>query len=246
MADARYREYQGGFYTPETMTIFNTKKSIKMKNLLVAFLCACLSFAATACLSYGDDAAKPERSNGIISKKIFETCAFDFSDTGRLSHRPPGSDDRLTGYRDFCGIDLKFDRRYTPVTTVAIIMYDSKQLKDQAASQGFYKVKDDWKFKGNPLWINFTGFKKLSFQEERNGDDFILIGRQIETGRDQAGTPIVFEGVHILRITPSYLVSMDLPFDVDIPSSTRDNVVNDMIKIVESVHVTASHLPVTQ
>jgi hypothetical protein len=179
-------------------------------------------------------------------KKIFETCAFDFSDTGRLSHRPPGSDDRLTGYRDFCGIDLKFDRRYTPVTTVAIIMYDSKQLKDQAASQGFYKVKDDWKFKGNPLWINFTGFKKLSFQEERSGDDFILIGRQIETGRDQAGTPIVFEGVHILRITPSYLVSMDLPFDVDIPSSTRDNVVNDMIKIVESVHVTASHLPVTQ
>lgn len=183
------------------------------------------------------------------TSKNFERCTFDFIDTAYFSQRPLGARVRTFGDDTGCSVHLEHDKRgrFTSTTSVLVSILPLNQLGQVITSQGFYKDKSgNWKFKGNPLWINFTGFKKLSFQEERSGDDFILIGRQIETGRDQAGTPIVFEGVHILRITPSYLVSMDLPFDVDIPSSTRDNVVNDMIKIVESVHVTTSHLPVTQ
>lgn len=219
-----------------------------MKILLMKLLCTCFVLGASLLDAYGAENARTLDSASLAGKN-FKGCTFDFSDSTYFSHLSAEEMGRSIGGDSDCGIRLDPGKggRFTSRSAVWVSMRPLNQLGQVITSQGFYKDKSgNWKFKGNPLWINFTGFKKLSFQEERSGDDFILIGRQIETGRDQAGTPIVFEGVHILRITPSYLVSMDLPFDVDIPSSTRDNVVNDMIKIVESVHVTASHLPVTQ
>ncbi|RDS78717.1 hypothetical protein DWU98_21470 [Dyella monticola] len=88
------------------------------------------------------------------------------------------------------------------------------------------------------MGIFFVSFKKLSLDRIDNDQGTTLVGRQIEKAKDQAGTLLTFEGVHILRITPSYLVSIDMPFDFNAPKEIRDDIIKDMINLVESVHVT--------
>jgi hypothetical protein len=215
---------------------------IKMKLLIVKSLCTI--FLLVSGLVYGHDLDNAHASDDTRpTEENFKHCTFEFNETTYFSHLPSNEPDRSIEDDDFCDLRLGTgkSRRLTSVSSVWISMLTQNKLNETIAYQGFYKDKSaNWKFKGNHFWINFTGFKGLSFKEERSGNDLILIGRQIESGRDQANTPIVFEGVHILRITPSYLVSMDFPFDVDVSPSIRDDVVNDMVKLVESVRITTN------
>ncbi|RDS81544.1 hypothetical protein DWU98_09910 [Dyella monticola] len=89
------------------------------------------------------------------------------------------------------------------------------------------------------MLIYFISFKNLSFENIYRGKDVVLVGRQIERSKDQAGTLLALEGVRILRITPSYLVSIDMPFQPSSPKEARDDIIKDMVNLVESVHVTA-------
>ncbi|RDS78727.1 hypothetical protein DWU98_21425 [Dyella monticola] len=90
------------------------------------------------------------------------------------------------------------------------------------------------------MLISFISFKNLLLEKIDWGEDLVLVGRQIERSKDQAGTLLALEGVRILRITPSYLVSIDMPFQPSSPKEARDDIIKDMINLVESVHVTTN------
>jgi hypothetical protein len=129
---------------------------------------------------------------------------------------------------------------FTPVSSIWVSALPLSQLEQTATSQGFYKNNyGDWKFKGNSMGAYFVSFKHLSLKKQQIGYDTILVGTQIENAKDQTGTPMTFEGIHILRITPSYIVCISLPFNFEIKAATRDAIIHDMIKLVESVHTTA-------
>ncbi|RDS78837.1 hypothetical protein DWU98_20960 [Dyella monticola] len=90
------------------------------------------------------------------------------------------------------------------------------------------------------MGIFFVSFKKLSFDRIDNDQGTTLVGRQLENAKNQKGVLGVVDGVHILRITPSYLVSMDMPFFSTAPKEARDDIIKDMVNLVESVHVMTS------
>jgi hypothetical protein len=178
-----------------------------------------------------------------LSTTNFEDCTFDFSDTAYFYHLSRKVAFRTSSDDIYCSMHLNFDANayFTPLSDIRLTVLSLRQAEQVMAAQGFYKNKTgNWEFEGSSLGIYFVSFKHLSLEQRRVGNDLVLIGRQIESAKDQVGTPMTFEGVHILRITPTYLVRMDLPFDFETNASTRDAIVNDMIKLVESVRVTTS------
>lgn len=216
-------------------------------NILIAKSLCAIFFSGNA-LAYGHGSENLHLSGGEhLTAKNFEHCTFNFNDTTYFSHLPPDEPGSSIEDDDSCAIRLNSEKNgtYTDMISVWVSMFTPNQLEKIMSSQGFYKDKmGDWKFNGYPMGVYFVSFKNFLFEQRKFGDDTILVGRQIENAKDQAGTPMTFEGVHILRVTPLYLVSMDFAFEFQLESATRDALVNDMIKLVESVHVTASSFPV--
>jgi hypothetical protein len=140
-----------------------------------------------------------------------------------------------------CDIDLKISNFKTlGDERVWIALLSLEKLEETAASKGFHAdPARGWEFAGNPMGIYFKHFKKLSFETEQRDGGVTLIGRQTETAADRAGSSGVFEGVHILRITRTHIVSVDLPFAYKTPAKTRGMVVRDLVNLVNSVHVTS-------
>jgi hypothetical protein len=200
----------------------------------------------------GEVAARPMQLPA--SETTFEQCNFEFTDSPffqRASREPVGKDYRVIGDPTGCTLMLTIKKFETSGgAKVALFILDLSQLKENLPSQGFYKNrKGTWQFKGNPVGITFVSFKKLSFKERRTGDEVMLIGRQLESSKDQVGTLVISETIQILRITPTYLVSVTVPFDGytpgfprnDTPVTIRDAALKDLIKLVDSVHVSADH-----
>lgn len=217
---------------------FKMKASVIKRPYVSHFLCAFLANAFCMGNAFASEAT-------FFTATNFEQCNFTFANSEYFSLRPAWARVRSSSDRDYCSLymDTQKIRNYTPKTSVWITILSHLQIEEIANAQGFYKESGEtWKFKGSSLGIYFVSFKKLSLEQQKVGNDLILIGRQIERAKDQVGTPITFEGVHILRITPTYLVRMDLPFYFETKASTRDAIVKDMIKLVEGVHVTTKPL----
>lgn len=120
-----------------------------------------------------------------------------------------------------------------------MMVRDYGSLISQAMNYSGFKHKSgkDWSFVGNSFSPGkLIKYQKLSLKVIDNDEDTTLVGRQIEHRTDQTGAPMTFEGVHILRISPSYAISIDMPFDQDTPLATRDEVVKELIQLVNSVH----------
>lgn len=203
-------------------------------------------FLGVTLLEVCDGKSVSAQDNVLLVKKNFESCTFDFSDTTYFSHLSPKESGRSVGSGSGCGIRLDPEKsgRFTSMSSVWVSIFPLNQLEQATASQGLYK--DDagnWKFMGNPMGIYFVSFKRISLEQQKNGNDTILIGRQIENAKDQNGHLMTFEGIHILRITPKYLVTMDFSFEFQLPKATMDALVNDMVKLMESVHVTTNPFP---
>jgi len=202
---------------------------MKLNRLLKSSLLLCTLWSGLSLTAFGARGESEGKVDGTVVGNVFQRCAFDFINTehiSRLSDMPPGHDYRVAGYEDSCDVDLKIDGFYTlgdARTWLAII--SPTKIGETAASQGFDRsAKNGWTFKGNPMGIHFSKYKNITMKTVRTGDDITLIGRQMESGKDQAGTYGTFEGVHILRITPNFLVSVDLPFAYSTAASTRNSV----------------------
>jgi hypothetical protein len=216
---------------------------MKPSGLLMSSLLLCALWSGLPLTVFGVDRESGEKVNGIVAGNIFQRCAFDFTDTkhiSRLSHMSPGHDYRVSGYEDGCDMDLKISGFHTlgdARTWLAII--SPTKIDETATSKGFDRsTKSGWTFKGNPMGIYFSKYQNITMKSVRTGGDITLIGRQMESGRDQTGTFGTFEGVHILRITPDFLVSVDLPFAYSTAASTRNSVVSELSKLVKSLYIT--------
>ena len=208
---------------------------------LMSSLLFCTLWSGLSLTAFGADSETMVDST--VAGNVFQRCAFDFIDTehiSRLSHMSPGHGYRVAGYEDSCDMDLKIEGFHTlgdARTWLAVI--SPTRIDETATSKGFDRsAKNGWIFKGNPMGIYFSKYKNITMKTVRTGDDITLIGRQMESGKDQAGTLGTFEGVHILRITPNFLVSADLPFAYSTAASTRNSVVLELSKMVKSLHIT--------
>jgi hypothetical protein len=217
---------------------------MKITDSLKPWFFACILSSSLPLAVFAADSGEMRTVSGVDKGNIFQRCAFEFSDTthvSRLSKLSPGHDYRVSGYEDDCDIDLKLSGFQTlGGARVWISIMSPVKLGESAISKGFYQTVDKgWKFKGNPMGIYFRKYRRLAMTTVENANDTTLIGRQLESGKDQAGTIGTFEGVHLLRITPDYLVSIDLPFAYSTAPSIRDSVVADLTKVVREVRLTS-------
>lgn len=192
---------------------------------------------STTCYSRESQASQSES----IKQDAFKNCDFQLSNTIHIT-----VDKKESSYSDpnqggACSYDLGIKGFHTLGDQYFwLFIVDSSGTKiDQAIDYSGFKKKQNgnWSFIGHSFSIGkLIKYKNLSFKAINNGKDTTLVGRQIEHGTDQTGTPMTFEGVHILRISPSYAISIDMPFDQDTPLATRDEVVKELTQMVNSVH----------
>lgn len=212
---------------------------------LVAALLATQSHGGTQLENPSNPFEQKPKVETLRSAQVFEDCEFDFTDTKSITHLPPPPTGWGMHDSNGCAISLKGNGFITlglADISLIIAQKSDSQLDQLTTSTGFQQSTDGtWKFKGNPLGSGeFTSFKKLSHQEMKNGADITLVGRQVQTGKDQGGTPLTFEGVQILRIDPDFLVSIGMAFDANTPTSKRDEIVKDLTTLVNSVHALPS------
>lgn len=212
-----------------------------MTNIFVKCLVSLGSVLVFASLWAGETPI--EKITRPVPQSAFDRCQFKFLDTAFFQHVTPktaGPNYRLDSWDSGCNVHLTVNGFSLYGNVLGVSILDPEGLDKTVKSQGFYKSQEGmWKFKGNPVGITFVSFKKLSFEERKTGNEVMLIGRQLERSKDQVGSTVVFETVRILRITPTYLVSVDVPFADDTPIATRDAALKDLINMVNSVHVTS-------
>jgi hypothetical protein len=201
--------------------------------------------ASTLCYSHEKDGAGPAAVELSAFAEAFENCKFAFIDTQSIKHLPPPPQGWGMQDSNGCTINLKANGFITlglSDITLIIAQKTDDQLDQLTSSTGFQRAPDGtWKFNGNALGaVEFVSFKKLSHQEIKSGTGTTLVGRQIQTGKDQAGTPLTFEGVQIFRIDPNFFVAVGMAFDANVPVSKRDDAVKDLTNLVDSVHVLSS------
>lgn len=127
-------------------------------------------------------------------------------------------------------------------------LYEREKLTHRSEGEtdnGF--IQDDsghWRFPGTNLLLN-SKMLKTSFTEERNGAETLLVGQQLIKGNIAQGGPISVPGIRILRITPEFVVSVELNFQ---PlhyekqnkgyKQLREAVSRELVDIVKSIQVT--------
>jgi hypothetical protein len=212
-----------------------------MKNFIfssfVLIFISATSLLANDSLAY-DGEARPGISSNV-SGSTFTECNFDFSDETHVTHLPTEANKKLA-YDNLCTIYLEFNLHghYTNAASVWVSMLSADQLDETAAYNGFYLDKNkSWRFKGAPLQAGYLKFRKISFNHIRCIDEITLIGRQKELAKDQSGSRGIFDGIRILRVTPTYLVSMNLSFAYRTPVEMQEAITRDVISLVQSVHI---------
>jgi hypothetical protein len=225
------------------------RKAIEMR-LTIHTIILMAIVAPTLCCSHEKDGADPTAVESSTFAKAFRNCDFQFTDTTQVN-RVKKPDGGLSLHRDgACSYYLNISSFSTlgDQDVVLMIVNQYGNLINQSIAQSGFEKKSDgtWSFIGNSFSIGkLIKYQKLTFNEVNNGQDITLAGRQIEHGTDQTGTPITFEGVHVLRLSPTYAISIDMPFDASTPIATRDEVVKDLIELVDSVRSTTSASPAT-
>lgn len=188
------------------------------------------------CHSYEDHASDSQN----ISADAFKSCSFQFNDTPHLAGPKKANSYSGSYLEGSCSYDLSIKGFHTlgdQFFWLFIVDNIGTKIDQTIDYSGFKKKNGDWSFIGHSFSIGkLIKYQKLSFKVIDNDRDTTLVGRQIERGTDQTGTPMTFEAVHILRISPNYAISVDMPFDQGTPLSTRDEVVKELTQLVNSVH----------
>lgn len=212
----------------------------------ILFFTALLTISATTALCSSNETTDP--SPGTIQQDSFKNCAFDFSDKAHVNHAKDANNGLKVHDDGICSFNLNIEGFHTMADEKVSLIIVSKNgsLIDQAIAQsGFEKEPGDkWTFPGNAFSIGkLIKYQKRSFDTTNDKQDTTLVGRQTEHGTDQTGTPMTFEGVHVLRLSSSYAISINMPFDPSTSQATRDEVVKDLVNLVNSVHSTNSEAP---
>jgi hypothetical protein len=148
----------------------------------------------------------------------------------------------------YCWIGLKSLKRLHGDTGDIAVLIQGKRWFDSNQDQGksgFWRAQNGhWMFKGTELLLS-PEMLNTSFTEERSGNETLLVGYQLIKGNIAQGGPISVPGIRILRITPEFVVSVELNFQ---PlhyekqnkgyKQLREAVSRELVDIVRSVQFT--------
>ena len=174
-----------------------------------------------------------------ILENRLKTCDFEVSGTAHIKISDLKSDDSFCQtHFDFEKFSFKFSKMQPGDGGLSIIIKKPESFYEQLVSSGFKKNnKNKWIFLGVGRLLSPRKFKKTSMIEIPEKYGFTLIGRQTEFGHIAQGGAIEMDSVHIVREIPGYLIFEDVAFEVGFPSNRIDELMPDLIKIVQSVHV---------
>jgi hypothetical protein len=210
-----------------------------------------MTFATPAlCSSGGTFNQNQATTKSSILESQFKDCDFQFIDTNQVTHSNKPNNGLSLHQEGACSyyLNIKGFRTLGDQSVTLMIVNQHGDFLNQSIAQSGFERKSDgtWGFIGNSFSAGkLLKYQKLSLEKTNNNDDVTLVGRQIEHGTDQTGTPMTFEGIHVLRLSPTYAVSVDMPFDIGTPPNIRDEVTKDIVKLVNSVHSTVSTTPAT-
>lgn len=210
--------------------------NIAVKRLIFA----ALVFTTTMCAwCQTNDRNQPnsDAKSDDAFQKAFSDCTFQFSDTDHIK-RASSPSNGLGYHRDgTCAYYLDTSSFDTYGGSRTSLYITNKYINEKIDQSGFIKKPDgQWKFKRESFSLGkLLKYEKLNFAKTTNDSDTTLVGRQIEHGTDQTGNPTTFEGVHVLRLSPTYAIAINMPFGPDVTPTERDEVVKDLVQIVNSV-----------
>jgi len=146
-----------------------------------------------------------------LQQEVFAKCEFAIQRTEHLALRgnARGNHDRPTCFINF---DLPYD--LSPELSVSVFIFGPNVFDGDRWAYGIGFIQDsmgNWHFQGTDLLLD-SKMLKTSFTEEHSGDETMLVGQQLIKGNIAQGGPISVPGIRILRITPEFVVSVELNF----------------------------------
>ncbi len=180
----------------------------------------------------------------VLPQETFLKCTFSVEKSTHLVLKEDSGGSRN---RPTCFLEFGLPHGLSPELGVSILIMGAEIFKGDRFSygNGFAQGADgDWHFQGTELLLS-PKMLKTSFTEEHNGDETLLVGLQLIKGNIAQGGPISVPGIRILRITPEFVVSVELNFQ---PlhyekqnkgyKQLREAVSLELVDVVKSVQVT--------
>jgi hypothetical protein len=184
-----------------------------------------------------------ESQSSNLGQMAFANCEFSIMET---QHLKLGEESNGVNTRPNCFIALKppnglFIEASYDIRVIGAELFDSNRL---ALGVGFAQNAQSWLFQGTDLLLS-SKMIKTSFSEKHIGEETLLVGNQLIKGNITQGGPITVPGIRILRITPQFVVSVELNFQpLHYEKQTRgykqlrEAVSQELVDIVKSVQVT--------
>ena len=188
--------------------------------------------------------AREAHSEPSLKQEVFAKCEFSIQKTAHLAlaEKSKGIRDRPT-----CFIDFELPYQLSPELRASVFVFAPEIFYGDRWAYGKGFIQDsggNWFFQGTDLLLS-SKMLKTSFTEEHIGEETLLVGHQLIKGNVAQGGPITVPGIRILRITPQFVVSVELNFQpLHYEKQTkgykqlREAVSQELVEIVKSVQIT--------
>lgn len=201
----------------------------------------CFTLSVSLIASAGEKGASP------LTIEAFGQCQFSIQKLVNLNLKDTSYGSAADSY---CSIKFDFPRGLISDVGITVFvlgkgLFELERQNEGQSYSGF--AQDDrgnWHFQGTELLLS-PKMLKTSFTEEHHEDETLLVGNQLIKGNISQGGPISVPGIRILRITPEFVVSVELNFQ---PlhyekqnkgyKQLREVVSRELEDIVKSVQVT--------
>lgn len=195
----------------------------------------CLLLSISLLAGAGEKGAKP------LTMEAFGQCQFSIQETVHLKLKNTSNGSREYSY---CSIYFDFPRGLISDAGISVFVFGKGLLESEGNEVGFIQDKSgSWSFAGTDLLLS-SKMLKTSFTQEQSGSETLLVGYQLIRGNIAQGGPITLPGIRILRITPEFVVSVELNFQ---PlhyekqnkgyKQLREAVSKELVDIVKSVQL---------
>ena len=205
-----------------------------MENRILRSVFGCLFLIASLMVGAQEGHQQP------FQQEYFAKCQLSIQETGHLKHG------KSTGCTDnpFCSIGLMFPNNLFIEPRASVFVFGKGLLEREGNEVGFIQGKNgSWSFAGTDLLLS-SKMLKTSFTQEQSGSETVLVGYQLIRGNIAQGGPITLPGIRILRITPEFVVSVELNFQ---PThyekqnkgykQLREAVSKELVDVVKSVQL---------
>ncbi len=176
-------------------------------------------------------------------KEVAGQCQVSLVETAHLKFRGADKD---TEYGT-CFIDLKSSVDVS-VERISLIFSPISRIEKSCCIVDFRRnleKPDQWLFEGRKDVLYKSRFLKRSFTHEKEGDDELLVGHQLVHGYSVQGGLFDLPGIHILRLTPQFAISVELNFSpmsdelsVEAYKQRLDTYSRELVEIVKSIQPT--------